>query len=266
MKENICRFVSTRSVREEINIIHFVYEKQAQFAQEFILPATYTVAFVTSGVGALHTPAAAHSIGAGDIFLLFSAKPYYIENLEELHYMYITFTGIRAPALIERLHLSPLHPVYPGHDGLRALWESAMQAATEENIDLICEGVLLYTLAHLRPEKEETAGRESSGGMLLVKQYIDQHFTDCALNLNQVSRQFAYNPKYLSMAFKKMVQVSFTEYLARRRLDYARSLIENGHENIKELSELCGYNDPLYFSKAFKKKYGVSPKQYGKRP
>ena len=260
--ENICKFVSTRRAREEINIIHFVYEKSARFEQKFILPAAYSVAFVTEGAGVLHTTAGAQKIASGDIFILFSAGAYYIENTDGRQYIYITFVGSRAPGLMERLRAPRPQAVYRGMEHLRPLWETAFQLVTEENIDLMCEGILLYTVSLLCAEKEETAPDDKMSGILQVKMHVDNHFTDPALTLSAVSAQFAFHPKYLSTAFKKLVRVSFSEYLTKRRLEYARSLIRGGVSNVKELSEMCGYNDALYFSKAFKKHYGLSPKQY----
>ena len=127
---------------------------------------------------------------------------------------------------------------------------------------MLCEGLLLYTLSHICCEKNESAGEEMTNGILAVKQYIDRYFTDASLTLNTVSQKFAYNPKYLSGAFKKMMRVSFTEYLTERRLQYAAQLIRNGMSNVGNLAEMCGYADGMYFSKVFKKKFGLSPKQY----
>lgn len=260
--ENICKFVPTRQAREEISIIHFVYEKSARFEQKFILPAAYSVAFVTEGEGYLHTISGKQKIAAGDVFLIFSAGAYYIENTDCLKYIYITFIGSRAPGLMERLHAPRPQSVYHGMESLRPLWENAFQLVTEENIDLLCEGILLYTVSLLSPEQKEAAPDKKANGILQVKMHVDQHFTDPALSLSGVSAQFAFHPKYLSTAFKKLVRVSFGEYLTQRRLEYALSLIRGGVSNVKELSDMCGYNDALYFSKAFKKRYGLSPKQY----
>lgn len=260
--ENICKFVSTRTVREEINIIHFVYEKNARFEQRFILPATYSVAFVTQGEGVLHTANGAYHIASGDFFVIFSAQAYYIENVQELRYIYITFVGSRAPALMERLQLSKRAPVYHEYGFLRELWESSFEKVTEENIDMLCEGLLLYTLSFICRDKEENAAGETANGILLVKQYVDQYFTDQTLTLASVSKRFSYNSKYLSGAFKKLLRVSFTAYLTEKRLKYAVSLMEGGVSNVGDLAEMSGYGDAMYFSKVFKKKYGVSPKQY----
>lgn len=262
MEENICRFVSSRQSGQELQIIHFVHEKNACFAQSFLLPAAYSVAFVTAGEGRLHTPARVHDLQEGDVFVLFSAKPYFIENGKGLQYLYISFIGTRASALMDRLRIPQQQPVFRQFAFLRPLWENALSIATDENIDLLCEGLLLYTLSNLCTSSQEAARREHASGVMQVKQYVDLHFADSSLTLAEVSRRFSYHPKYLSAAFRRLVRIGFTEYLTRRRLEYAQSLLESGIENVREAAEQCGYRDPLYFSKAFRRQYGCSPKQY----
>ena len=62
-----------------------------------------------------------------------------------------------------------------------------------------------------------------------------------------------------------MVRISFSEYLKMKRLAYAVTLIESGITNVNDLAELCGYKEAPYFSKCFKKEYGVSPKRWSER-
>ena len=50
------------------------------------------------------------------------------------------------------------------------------------------------------------------------------------------------------------------QYITEKRLSYAQSLIDDGDfATISEISQSVGYSDPLYFSRLFKKKYGISP-------
>ena len=39
-----------------------------------------------------------------------------------------------------------------------------------------------------------------------------------------------------------------------------------GKGNVSETARMCGFSDPLYFSRLFKKKYGVSPRNYAPEP
>ena len=64
--------------------------------------------------------------------------------------------------------------------------------------------------------------------------------------------------------FKKETGLTPLQYLTDRRLENAASTLSTylGKGNISETARLCGFGDPLYFSRLFKKKYGVSPRSY----
>ena len=59
--------------------------------------------------------------------------------------------------------------------------------------------------------------------------------------------------------FKEQVGMSPMEYLTSIRLDKAKWLIINSSLSIKEISNIIGYDDPLSFSKLFKRVEGISP-------
>ena len=262
MEKNICKFVRTSSVMDNINILNFVYEKNADFKQEFLIPASHTIYIVTKGEGILHTTYGIFEISKGDIFFTFSAKPYFIEKKDELNYIYISFIGIRAAGLLKRLHIESDKPVYSGYSVLIKRWTEDFENANTYNIDLTCEGLLLSTLSLLckAPDEEKRTG--SANNIISVKQYIDIHYTDAELNLQNVSRRFGYNYKYLSASFKKMMKISFSEYITFLRLEHAKALMHNKITNVQEIAYASGYKDPLYFSTVFKKTEGISPKAY----
>ena len=264
MEDNVCKFLSTRKPDDRINIINFVYERECGGPEEFAITATYAMALVTEGSGVLHTTTRQFPLSKGDLFFTFSAKPYYVSNGGDLKYIYICFTGLRALSLLQRLRIDYTAPVFPGFDFLIPLWEKTLFDTEERNADLFCEGLLLYTLGFICNSTDESDHGAKANNILRAKQYVDMNYTRSELNLQSVSEHFNYNPKYFSAAFKKMIRIGFSDYLKERRLNYAVSLIRSGITNVKELAELSGYNDPVYFSKCFKEKYGVSPKNYVK--
>lgn len=64
--------------------------------------------------------------------------------------------------------------------------------------------------------------------------------------------------------FKQYMKISPAQYILSLRMVNAQSLLENTEYNIGEIAEIIGYDNPLYFSRVFKKEYGVSPAQYRK--
>ena len=205
-----------------------------------------------------------HALSAGDLFFTFSSKPFYIQNSEKLEYIYISFIGLRAPALFDRLGIDYSAPVYNDFDFLRERWTEAFDSANSANIDLVCEGLLLHTLSFLCKNSREMVVNHKSTGILKLKAYVDMNYTQTELNLKTVSQRFNYSYKYTSNAFIKLTRIPFSNYLCNLRLSHARQLLEDGISNIQEVACSSGFSDAQYFSKAFKKKYGTTPSEYRK--
>ena len=90
--------------------------------------------------------------------------------------------------------------------------------------------------------------------------YLKKHIYDPTLTADDLHKLCGISHSYFRQLFILRFSVSPKRYIVNKRLSYAKSLIDSGEaDSIKELSQSVGYNDPLYFSKAFKKMYGASP-------
>lgn len=262
--DNICRFVRTEN-SAEISILNFVYEKRAEFRHKFITPAAYSIGAVINGFGILHTLLGDHELRPGYLFFTFSAKPFYIEKLDTLQYIYISFIGKRSEGLLERVGASLSDPIVTNAPDICKRWEHDFYEANEENIDLVAEGLLLTTLAALCKNATENKAAKYENGILALKAYTDLNFTDERLDLNFVSKKFSYSPKYVSSAFSRLVNLPYSEYLRTLRLDHAKRLFESGALSVKETAYASGYSDALYFSKIFKDRFGMPPRSFIKQ-
>jgi AraC-like DNA-binding protein len=91
--------------------------------------------------------------------------------------------------------------------------------------------------------------------------YIDGNYAK-DLSLDVVADYMNLNASYVSTVFKEVTEQSFSSYLEERRMEAAVSLIQTSNLKISQIAERVGYHSPNYFSKAFRKKMGVSPDQY----
>ena len=66
----------------------------------------------------------------------------------------------------------------------------------------------------------------------------------------------------MSSTFKKIIGESLVEYITKKRITEAKSLLKNDDIKLSEVAEKVGYKDYYYFSKLFKKHVGVSPLKY----
>lgn len=91
--------------------------------------------------------------------------------------------------------------------------------------------------------------------------YINNNYTS-NISLDDVSRVINISPYYFSKLFKEETGEGFVEYLTKLRIEKAKDLLLNTDMPMKEICLEVGYPDPNYFSRTFKKNYGVTPTEY----
>ena len=99
----------------------------------------------------------------------------------------------------------------------------------------------------------------------LAKQMIDANYNDPELCLEKISKEMYLNSDYVRKVFKKELNMTITDYITEKRMGEARKLLDSRNMKLSKLSDEVGYSDVGYFSKCFKKFYGVSPKEYGNK-
>jgi AraC-like DNA-binding protein len=98
-----------------------------------------------------------------------------------------------------------------------------------------------------------------------IRTNIVQNFSDIRYELDRFLRSLPFSYDYLRKLFKKEMGVTPHQYLCNKRLDTAAEWLSstyNDSGNIAEIARTCGFNEPLYFSRMFKKKFGVAPTYY----
>lgn len=109
----------------------------------------------------------------------------------------------------------------------------------------------------------ETGNIKGKGNTFVqVNDYIKNHYAD-AINTKTIADKFGFTPAYLSKLFREYKELTPSEYISLLRINKAKELLKNCPSlSIREIAAATGYDDPLYFSKVFKKLVGVTPKAY----
>ena len=92
-------------------------------------------------------------------------------------------------------------------------------------------------------------------------EYIELHFGDVDITVSQLAELCCVSLVYLNRLFKKELMETPFSYITRRRMETARDMLRE-HCSVSEIVHNVGYADIYQFSRAFKKYYGVSPKNY----
>jgi AraC-like DNA-binding protein len=89
---------------------------------------------------------------------------------------------------------------------------------------------------------------------------VEREFSENGLSVSRLSEICGVSEVYFRKIFFRRFGVSPKEYITRRRMEYARQLLKTGQFEVGEVARLCGYGEPCHFSREFKKRFGVSPR------
>lgn len=96
-----------------------------------------------------------------------------------------------------------------------------------------------------------------------IQKYINQHYME-DINLHKISADLNISPYYLSHVFKNMTGYSPIQYILRRRVGEAQTLLITTNYNITQVASVVGYDNPSNFNLIFTKYVGMSPTKYRK--
>lgn len=92
-----------------------------------------------------------------------------------------------------------------------------------------------------------------------LKELIEKNIPNESFSLESAASQMYFSSNYIRQLFKQKVGESFMEYLIRRRMETAHSLLVDSPLQIQKIAEQTGYSNARYFASCFKKYYGCTP-------
>ncbi|MCM3790170.1 response regulator [Domibacillus indicus] len=149
---------------------------------------------------------------------------------------------------------------------LKPIGKKKLIEAVEEAVKIMEKQVRAGMIEKVVDEKIVDANNKmdsSKGTIRKAISYIDQHLKD-EFTLKDVAAHVHLNPSYFSVLFKEQVNMNFSEYVTRRRIQRAKELVITTNLPINEIAEEAGYKTSKYFIKIFKEIEGMTPSAYRK--
>jgi AraC-like DNA-binding protein len=94
-----------------------------------------------------------------------------------------------------------------------------------------------------------------------ITNYIEENINQ-SLKLKELAKKFGLNQNKLQHGFKTLLNQSVNSYIQSKRVEKAAELLSKGNYSVAEISEKVGLKSKSYFTKIFKKNYGISPKTF----
>jgi two-component system response regulator YesN len=120
----------------------------------------------------------------------------------------------------------------------------------------------LYTTIVTALKIELHEAQKCSNIVEMIIHYVDSNY-EKNFTVKDIAYQFAINPNYFSMLFKKAKGQGFIEYVNSRKIDAAcKLLLSTSTKSVTEIAESLGFGDVQYFFKLFKRMKGLTPLEY----
>lgn len=123
---------------------------------------------------------------------------------------------------------------------------------------------LLVHMLQLPIHTEHVANRDEYTLANRIKDYIDAHYTEY-ITLSIIAKALRISPYYAAHTFKEIMGYSPIQYVIRRRIGEAQSLLINSELSATQIATMVGYDNTNYFSTIFTKTVGQSPIRYRKQ-
>ena len=112
-----------------------------------------------------------------------------------------------------------------------------------------------------RLEQKPSVSTYMQEEMEYARRYFNEHYNE-NINIEEFASSRSMSVSWFLRNFKQVMGMSPMHYILVNRINNAVSLLETTDYNINEISTIVGYENPMYFSRLFKKQKGVSPTDY----
>lgn len=123
---------------------------------------------------------------------------------------------------------------------------------------------LFVLVQRSRLDKSPVVSSHLQEEMGIARRYFQEHYNE-DINIEEYALSRNMSVSYFLKKFKEVTTKSPMQYILGIRISNAVSLLESTDYNVTEISTIIGYDNPLYFSRIFKKQKGVSPSDYRKQ-
>lgn len=226
----------------------------------------YLLHYVIKGSGDIVIDDKKTTFTKNSIFILPPNKKitYIPRNNSNWEYYWINFNGTGVKNILTTINISEEKYYFDYKvSNLEKIFKKCF-IESEDDIErmYIATSVLMEVFSVLKKMVPTEVKVSDKNSFDIILNYITENIYEKDLTAEKVANHFNFSRGYFSNTFKKNLNTTFKEYVNYERIKKATTLMVNTTYPIKGIADMVGFNDPLYFSKIFKKYRLVSPVEY----
>ena len=230
----------------------------------------YQLLYIVSGKG--------HFYFHGEDRVVYAGRMVLIQPRQEQHYEYfgedkpevywVHFTGSDVKNILRSYNIPMDDPIF--YSGASSTYSYLFKEMIHElqNCKTGYEDLLTMYLRQIfllvqrtRQEERPTVSTYIQEEMEFARRYFNEHYNE-PISIQEYAESRNMSVCYFQRNFKQIVKHTPMQYLLTIRVNNAASLLETTDYSMAEIAAIVGYEDPLYFSRLFRKIKGVSPRDY----
>jgi AraC-like DNA-binding protein len=232
----------------------------------------FLIHYIHSGKGKFCVGEKEYMLGKGQGFLICpDIVTYYQASFEDpWHYSWVGFHGLKADSILMSTGLTQDNPIFSSKgDFIDNCFLQINEAdSLHPGSELRYLGLLCLFLSELvgQSGNEGLYGFTASRKEVYIKkaiEYIEINYSR-KVRISELAHHLGLDRSYLGSIFKEQLDISLQDFLLNFRMDKACELMKSKNLSIGDISRSVGYDDPLLFSKLFKKNKGLPPREYRK--
>ena len=233
----------------------------------------WQILYIASGKAHFYFDGAEHIVTAGNMIIYRPKEEqrYYYYGTDHTEVYWVHFTGSNVKNIIRSYGITDdMHIIHTGTSlEYKRLFTQMIQELKlcKEDYEelLLCYFthllIMIHRLMNIKPKGKTHALMEE---MNAAVRYFHENYNK-PICVEDYAEQHHMSVSWFIRNFKEYTEMTPTQYLLSLRISNAQTLLETTNYNVTEIADIVGYDNPLYFSRIFKKQSGLSPSEFRKQ-
>ncbi len=229
----------------------------------------YQLIYIAAGKGEYHLKNGTRIVEKGNMILYRPGEPqvytYYAADKCDIYWVH--FTGSKVEGILSHYNLPKDENVFftgssPDYKWIYNQMIRELQLRRdnyEELLPLLLRHIMLLINRYLKEQKKGT--KDIFSGIESAIHYFNENYNK-SIKIEQYAKEHYISTNRFIENFKNVANMTPTQYILHLRISAAKDRLVSTDKSIKEIAAEVGYNNPLYFSRLFRKIVGLSPSDY----